>query len=597
MKPLVIFDTECYHGYFLIAFMDVETGAVKTFEQREGSVIDILLLRKFIKKYTLIGFNCLNYDLPLISAMIKGGHDLKVLSDAIINFNLRPWEFYEKYNIPQYPVDMIDLIEVAPGMGSLKIYGGRLHSKTLWDLPYEPSEILNDEQKDTVRDYCINDLRVTLDLYNTLKPQISLRESMSKTYGIDLRSKSDAQIAETVIKKELVTMGVNVKRPSISKDYKFRYVAPDYLKGKLGGLVDEIESIEFGISEAGGPLMPSILDNRMIKIGDTEYRMGIGGLHSSEKELNIKDPGLLSVDVASYYPSMIIKNKFYPKHLGPRFLEVYSKIYRDRITAKKEGNKVESDTKKIVLNGMFGKLGSKWSIFYSPDMFIQVTITGQLSLLLLIQCLEKKGIKVLSANTDGLVILSRDEEYCQALISKWEDLTGMTMESEPVSSLHARDVNSYIMITSKGKVKTKGAYALDGLSKNPHADIVIEGVIEYLRTGISIEEYIRSCTDIRKFVFLRKVTDGATKNGTYLGKVVRWYYAVGEDTPILTKIKGGRVSESDGGKPLMTLPEELPQDINYEKYIAMGETILTLIGVKEKCISPKKKRSTKSVSQ
>lgn len=60
-------------------------------------------------------------------------------------------------------------------------------------------------------------------------------------------------------------------------------------------------------------------------------------------------------------------------------------------------------TFKIVLNGTFGKLGSKYSFLYSPNLMIQVTITGQLALLMLIEALEAAGISVVSANTDGIV--------------------------------------------------------------------------------------------------------------------------------------------------------------------------------------------------
>src|SRR6478609_3841680 len=65
---------------------------------------------------------------------------------------------------------------------------------------------------------------------------------------------------------------------------------------------------------------------------------------------------------------------------------------------------VEADSKKIEINGSFGKFGSKWSALYSPDLLIQVTITGQLCLLMLIEQLEAAGVQVCSANTDGIVM-------------------------------------------------------------------------------------------------------------------------------------------------------------------------------------------------
>ena len=231
MKPTAIFDIECYRNYFLVSFMDVESGKVKSFEQREGVNLDFLGIKKILIKYKLVGFNCAKYDILMLSAALKGGLDLKEVSDSIIKFRLMPWEFEDRYSVKLPRVDMIDLIEVAPGMGSLKVYGARLHSKTLWDLPYDIDTLLTDEQMDIVREYCTNDLQTTLDLYNYLMPQITLREDMSRTYGIDLRSKSDAQIAEAVIKTILrEKYNVYAKRPDLDENYSFRYKAPKYLK-------------------------------------------------------------------------------------------------------------------------------------------------------------------------------------------------------------------------------------------------------------------------------------------------------------------------------------------------------------------------------
>ena len=100
-------------------------------------------------------------------------------------------------------IDHIDLMEVAPLKASLKIYGGRLHVPKMQELPFHPDLVLTPDQITCVRWYCINsDLTATAFLYMELEPQIKLREQMSVKYGIDLRSKSDAQIAEAVINTE-----------------------------------------------------------------------------------------------------------------------------------------------------------------------------------------------------------------------------------------------------------------------------------------------------------------------------------------------------------------------------------------------------------
>jgi DNA polymerase elongation subunit (family B) len=339
MKPIAVFDTECYRNYYLVAFLDTETGKVKCIEQREGVPLDVVMIRKILKKYTVVGFNSLNYDLPILSAAIAGGHDLKNLSDGIIKFRLKAWQFYDKYEVQQYPCDMIDLIEVAPGMGSLKVYGARLHSKTLWDLPCHPDEVLTDAQMDEIREYCVNDLQTTLDLWNYLQPQIKLREQMSRVYDVDLRSKSDAQMAEAVTKKLLQDKyGVRAKKPVLDKDYSFKYQAPKYLKGKLNGLVDEMEAITFRLEESGSVETPVELKNKIVEIGQNKYRMGIGGLHSCEEKRSCysNEKEIVDIDCTSYYPSIVINNSYYPSHIKDMMGVLYKGFYLDRVDLKKK---------------------------------------------------------------------------------------------------------------------------------------------------------------------------------------------------------------------------------------------------------------------
>ena len=79
-------------------------------------------------------------------------------------------------------------------------------------------------------------------------------------------------------------------------------------------------------------------------------------------------------------------------------------------TAKLESELAQQDTKqrsyKIVSNGSFGVLGSKYSFMYAPHLLLAVTLTGQLALLMLIERAYWKGIPAISANTDGV------EFYC-----------------------------------------------------------------------------------------------------------------------------------------------------------------------------------------
>lgn len=236
---------------------------------------------------------------------------------------------------------------------------------------------------------------------------------------------------------------------------------------------------------------------------------------------------LRDADVASYYPSIILQQGLIPENIGAGFTKVYSDIYHTRLKAKSLGDKVTADSLKISLNGSFGKLGSRFSALYAPDLLIQTTITGQLSLLMLIDMLEDSGISVVSANTDGIVVhfpktLQRTyEEVCW----EWELRTSYELEFTDYRALYSRDVNSYIAIKPDGSIKGKGAFADPTLMKNPQFVIINDAIKGYLGHGTPIEATINACADVTKFLMVRSVTGGAVWCDEYLGKAVRFYYS------------------------------------------------------------------------
>jgi len=269
---------------------------------------------------------------------------------------------------------------------------------------------------------------------------------------------------------------------------------------------------------------------------------------------------------------------------------VYRQLVERRIAAKARGDKVVADSLKITVNGSFGKLGSKYSVLYSPDLLIQVTITGQLSLLMLIEHLELRGISVISANTDGVVICCPRARHAEmeGLIRQWERETGFSTEETEYSAYYARDVNNYIAVKAPDKegkvsIKSKGAYAnpwadpkqaIFRLHKNPTNTICLDAVEALLTRNVPVDHTIRACKDIRKFVSVRKVKGGAVKNGEFLGSSIRWYYVAGDSSEMVYASTGNKVPRSDGAKPLMTLPELFPDDVDYEWYEREATKIL-----------------------
>ena len=585
-KNLTAVDCEVYPNYFLAAFKSLE-GKTFSLEARDGALSrkDIRRLQRVLCQHTTFGFNSRNYDIPIILYAIKGATTAYIhkMSEYIINERSPGWMTMKKFDLyPSIHWQHFDIQEPAPGvMVGLKLYGARMHSPRLQDLPIEPGTILTTAQMDDIKDYCENDLDTTIDLFNAIRPQLDLRSEMSEQYGQDLMSKSDAQIAEAVLKASKP----DVKRPDISPNKRFRYNTPDFISFKTQQLQDALNIIEehrFELDGRGSIKLPDELKKMKIKLGAATYQMGIGGLHSTEKKQAIVPTSsqlLCDRDVASYYPAIILNLGLYPKQFGTRFLRTYGGIVEQRLEAKRSGDKVTADALKITINGSFGKLGSKYSALYAPDLMMAVTLTGQLALLMLIERLEDAGVSVVSANTDGFVSLVEKEDYqtYDDICFDWELDTGFDLEETQYKALYSRDVNNYLAITEDGS-KGKGIFAAPGLMKNPVAGTCVDAAKAWVIEGTPINQTIESCDDITKFITVRRVTGGGVWRDQYLGKVVRWVYGKG-GSPITYKKNGNKVATSDGAVPVMDRGAARVLDIDHGKYIEMTNDILKSIGV------------------
>jgi DNA polymerase elongation subunit (family B) len=592
LLPMLIIDTECYKNYFLASFRNMKTRQVANVELYEGKPLNTKQLRALMGQYTTISFNGNGYDLPMLVAAIEGynNEQLKALSDKIITSGEPVWRIIRDANL-HAPAswDHIDIMQVAPGQSGLKIYGGRLHAIKMQDLPIAPSQRITPADRDSLRTYCANDLDTTELLYKALEKQIDLRKTMSDQYGMDLRSKSDAQIAETVITSELRNLtGKTYRSPKLEKGYSFRYQDPGIVMFKshqLNSVFERILNTNFTLATSGAVAMPEWLKAERIELAGVRYQMGIGGLHSVEKSQHIEkndDYLLFELDVAAFYPNIILQQKLAPKSLGEPFLKVYESIVNRRIAAKRKGDKVADATLKIAINGSFGKLGSKYSALYSPDLLIQTTITGQLALLMLIERMEAAGISVKSANTDGIVIhcnKSKEREM-ETIAFDWMLGTTYELERTDYRSISSANVNNYCAVMVNGKTKGKGIFAPASLQKNPDAIIVSKAVCDFLATGADIEQTINQCNEMREFVTVRQVRGGAMYEGVAVGKAVRFYhskaFALGAGLTYATN--GNRVPKSAGCAPVMDLSESELSDIDRDYYVKAAKTLLKEVG-------------------
>lgn len=573
MHKTIIFDTELLAGRFFFGGRVVENrNLISIWGHHEGSREQ---LREVLQSgCTFVSFNGVRFDLPIMSAFLSGlpMDKVKHIANAIIQDELQPWHVSKMFGLPELKVDHIDLIEVAPSFVGLKSYGARMHMPWLKDLPFPHDvESLTEEEFQQVEEYCINDLDTTEELYHRLAEPLKLRVQMSEEYGLDLRSKSDTQMAETAFIKRLGLSRSNAKVP-----VSIRYKMPDFItfeSEQLKELARRIQDHEYDMNQkTGHVILPDFLGKEQVKLNSGTYQLGVGGIHSTHDKkvchVATKNYVITDIDAASYYPSIILNCNLIPQNTGQKFLDEYRTIYTRRIEAKKAGNKAIADGLKVPLNGSFGKMASRWSPLYSPDAALAITLTGQLTLLSLIEKLEAVGSVCLSANTDGIAIGAGRGifELVQRVVSDFEKQTGFEFEYTPYRVLAMKDCNNYFAIKTNKTVKYKGIYAEQSLSKNPNAQVCSTAVGKWLTDGTHFEETIRG-SDIKGFISARNVTGGGVQGETYLGKVVRWYSSTDKALPPLTyKKNGNKVPKTEGARACMVLPNELPEDLDFNWY-------------------------------
>ena len=377
---------------------------------------------------------------------------------------------------------------------------------------------LRDDQIDEAISYCFNDIESTEELLNRCKGDIDLRLAIEDEYKIKALNKDGVNLGMEIIKQRyLAETGLQWK------DIRDLRSPCDYLC---------LNDIIFDFIEFKTPVLQSLLEEvkslcidpndnsfeRQFYIGNTKHTLSLGGAHSVNTPEVFKlepDEVLGDFDVTSMYPSIILEHRVYPEHLGEAFLDVYGKIRSDRVTAKREGNKIVDATLKLALNGLTGNFQSPFSWVYSPKTVLTIRLNGQLMLFMLAEAFNEAGARIIQSNTDGVFIkYNKDQESKILTICKdWENKTKLGLEADYFESFFQYAINDYIGVkkgyseTKDPKLIKKKGMFIDTvtLGKGMAPMIIPEAINKYFVDGIDPHETVYNCKDILKFCTYQKV--------------------------------------------------------------------------------------------
>lgn len=331
---------------------------------------------------------------------------------------------------------------------------------------------------------------------------------------------------------------------------------------------------------------------KVIKFYGTTYTIATGGLHSQDRPAvltSTDDYTYIHYDISSFYPSVMVAYNIAPKHLNNNvFVKMVDYFRLTRIKCKhtkdEDGlvvagvhNKLAAEALKIVINAIYGKFG--FEMFFLFDRFaqMQVTINGQLMVMMVVEALELDGIHVVSANTDGIIVkLPKDkEEDFKRITDDWCAQNKLGADSERYKLFVTRDINNYFDIQSNDKVEYKGGLDpkqyLKDLKKGYDMPVVAKAVFEYFAHGISVMETLRNHKDILDFcktqnvgkqfeVVYQKVEHGKVID-IHSQRHVRFYVSTKGVIIMKENVNNGQRSVLASGKPVIILNKLDDKDI------------------------------------
>ena len=542
-KIVYVYDIEVFQNIFHCSVKNTETNNIYKFEisERKNQLRELVKFFKQVDKYItwgdyyttninipanviFCGYNNLHYDNPIINYIIEYEdklmqYNIPTICSSIFNLsktittssedNIDAWKHW-KYQIWFDTFDILTMLYSNKLRVGLKEIQVTMQYPNVQEFVCDWTKLLPLEDFDSMIDYNINDIESTSELLKRCKKDVDLRIAIEDEYGVRVLSKD----------------GVNIGMKILTQKYleKTGLTWQDIKDLRSPMSVIPLKDVILPFIKYDSPILQRVLDdmkNQIVSPGrkgyenkfvfnNLRYSVGVGGIHSvNSPEIIIPrdDEMLIDIDVASLYPSMLIEYEFYPKHLGKEFLEVYKQIKDERIEAKHNGDKVKNETLKLALNGLSGNLQNEHNFCYSPFAVMQIRINGQLLLLMLAEKLTQIGCRIVQANTDGLFVLLKKDVYSKvnSICREWEQLTKLTLEEDRFKAMYQYAINDYFAITEDNKVKEKGMFITTvKLGKGLTPKIIPKAVISFFKDGISVEDTIKNCTDIRDFLMSEK---------------------------------------------------------------------------------------------
>ena len=573
-----VYDIEVFKSYFLTIFKNLETNEVTKFTHDK-----IPQLLEHASNCIRVGFNSVSYD-ELVLKFINDNPTCTIeqiyeRSQLVISNALAPSERYSYIN--ENVIDLFALTRTPYKSASLKKHQFRMKWKSVREYVGSFDAPVLDTDIPEIEEYCLNDVESTEALFHEIEERGLIANALGVRDTFPFLGNSTLYLTDSSIGTKVLNNlyrqkgGTKVDKPNRvyfkpSRDLPKCTFQTDVNIGVWNYLMTIPEEV---VATKDKPLnkewKEKYLKDLRLQFGNLSAPLKIGGLHSEDVP-GVYEGNIIDLDVKSYYPAILEMLGKSPAGTSGAWLEAFKVPYYERIRLKDAGDKVGANSMKIVVNAVSGNLNNPYSMSYDTSLSMTMLLGGQLMLAELAERFTVAGIQVISLNTDGVTLLSKNQDDEISRISKqWQTKWSFVLEEEHYDKLVYRNINNYFAIKDGVVKKRKGEF--DKLTME-YCPAIHEPVINYYLNGTPPEQSLKTINTLFDYCGLitaKEVVSATWKDTPIQCKTNRVYYST-DGAPIILTTKLGitrKATNSDGCKPANYIDDDsLPSDLDIDWY-------------------------------
>ena len=378
-----VMDYETLSNCFTGVFEHYKTNETKVFVvhdlRNDFDEFIVFLKENVSNKEWHISYNGLAFDGQITQYILDNYYLWKELPACQIANILYKYAQYcidksNKKEFMDYPqwkmkIGQIDLFKMhhwdnPAKRSSLKWIQYSMDWDNILDMPiHHESEINTIEEINTVLEYNINDVRSTKEIFNRSTDLIKLRKELTNTYNINLYSASEPRISKELF-GYYMSEKLNIQKRDLKQMRTYRSVIKfediilpyiSFASPEFNQLLNRFKAVELDPDNLKGAFKYSVTYKNV----KTDF--GVGGVHGANKNgvyESDEDTVIMSSDVTSFYPNLVIRNGWAPGHFpASEFCDQYEWFFEERKKIPKSNPM--NYVYKIILNSTFGLSNDK----------------------------------------------------------------------------------------------------------------------------------------------------------------------------------------------------------------------------------------------